>query len=100
MQLRKTILGIIQRIFGLALLFFGINKIFQFVPLPAHQGFAQSFLEHLTQSVYIMPIIMMVQIIVGASLLANRYVALALVIMFPISLNIFLFHAFHAQAAL
>jgi len=100
MKVKINILWIIQRVFGLALLFFGLNKIFQFIPLPEHQGFAQSFLDHLTQSGYILPIIMVAQIMAGLSLLLNRFVPVALIVMFPISLNIFLFHAFHAPGAL
>ena len=100
MKIRKIMLNIMQRVFGSALLFFGLNKIFAFLPLPQHTGFAQSFLDHLMQSGYIMEIIMVVQIMVGLSLLLNRYVEVALIFMFPISMNIFLFHFFHAQSAI
>lgn len=92
MKLRHRVIPIIQRVFGAALLFFGLNKMFAFVPLPERIGFAKLFLDAIGDAGYIMPIIMIAQIMVGLALLTNRFVALGLVIIFPISLNIFLFH--------
>lgn len=96
----KRVSPIIQRVFGAALLFFGLNKVFSFFPIPEKEGFAKVFLDAVDGSGYIMFVIMIVQILAGIALLVNRYVALALVVMFPITLNIFLFHVLHDRDAL
>lgn len=100
MNIRRKLIWLMQRVYGLALLFFGLNKVFSFLPLPLHYGFAQEFLTIISDSGYIMPIIAVVQLSVGTMLLTNRYVALGLVVLFPISLNIFFFHVLHDRGAL
>lgn len=100
MKFNILIPAIIQRVFGAVLLFFGCNKIFSFLPIPEHVGFAENFFQTINSSGYIMPIIAMVQIFAGVAFLTNRYVALGLVVLFPITLNIFLFHALHAVSAI
>ena len=49
---------------------------------------------------YMFPLIKGTEVLVGALLLANRYVALALVLIAPVIVNIVAFHAFLAPAGL
>ncbi|HXH85360.1 MAG TPA: hypothetical protein VNI35_00955 [Nitrospira sp.] len=42
---------------------------------------------------YVIPAILIVYLISGLSFISNRFVALASIILFPVSLNILLFHA-------
>jgi putative oxidoreductase len=100
MNIKKLPLAIMQRLLGSALLLFGLNNLFHFLPLPDHQGFAQSFLTNIYDAGYIIPIIIAVQVGVGIALLVNRFVPLALIVLFPISLNIFLFHLLHDRATM
>ncbi len=53
---------------------------------------AQRFLNILREAGYFYPILGAVKVITAISLFLNRYVALMLVIMFPITLNGILFH--------
>ena len=55
---------------------------------------AQNFFGALVDSGYIMTIVAIVEIVTGVLLLANKFVPLALVVLFPIMLNAFLFHLF------
>lgn len=81
-------------ILGLIFFLFGLNFFLHFIPNNVQpEGKAAAFLGGLFQSGYIFPLIKVIETIGGALLLANRYVALVLVILMPISLNILLFHS-------
>jgi uncharacterized membrane protein YphA (DoxX/SURF4 family) len=73
---------------------FGLNFFLHFIPNNSQpEGKAAAFLGGLFQSGYIFPLIKIIETISGVLLLANRYVALILVILMPISINILLFHS-------
>ena len=55
---------------------------------------AQALRDALRGSGYIFPAVLFVYFIVGLSYLSGRYVALASVVLFPVSLNILMFHTF------
>lgn len=55
---------------------------------------ASAFMAALVESGYILPIVAIVEVITGIMLLFNKYQALALVVLFPVLLNSFLFHLF------
>ncbi len=81
-------------ILGLIFFVFGLNFFLHFIPNNSKpEGNAAAFLGGLFQSGYIFPLIKVIEVICGALLLANRYVALVLVILMPISINILLFHS-------
>ena len=64
------------------------------------EGKAAAFLGGLFQSGYIFPLIKIIEVISGALLLTNRYVALILVVLMPISINILLFHSVLQQGGM
>src|SRR5688500_7164222 len=78
---------------GLLLLIAGVGKIIPMSPPPAHNEAATAFMTALLATGYIMPIIAVTEILAGASFVLGRFVALAAVVLVPISLNIVLFHA-------
>src|SRR5579862_8427739 len=81
-------------ILGFIFFVFGLNFFFHFIPNHAQpDAKASAFLGGLFQSGYIFPMIKVIEIISGALLMANRYVALLLVVLMPISINILLFHS-------
>ncbi|MGA8204591.1 MAG: hypothetical protein WB812_08740 [Woeseiaceae bacterium] len=55
---------------------------------------AEALRDALFGSGYIIPAVLIVYLIVGLSYVSGLYVALASVVLFPVSLNILLFHAF------
>jgi len=79
---------------GLIFFIFGLNFFLHFIPNNVQpEGKAAAFLGGLFQSGYIFPLIKIIEVACGVLLLANRYVALVLVVLMPISINIFLFHS-------
>lgn len=89
----KTNMGI-RIILGLLLVVFGVNKFAQFMPFSPMPEPAVNFITSLVKTGYMMPAIAIIEIAVGLLLLANRYVALALLLLAPIAINIILFHLF------
>ena len=57
-----------------------------------------AFAGALLRSGYMFPLIKGTEVAVGALLLANRFVPLALVVIAPVIVNIFAFHAFLAPS--
>ncbi len=90
----KTVNLVVRILLGLLLLMTGFNKFFMFMPMPEMVDPAQQFMMALANTGYIMPIVAIVEIVTAIMIIFNRYQALALVILFPIMLNAFLFHLF------
>ena len=89
----KTKIDLVLRlILGVILLIFGLNTFIQFMPMPEPPEGAGKLLWAFAESGYIFPMIGVVKIVVGLLLLINRYVALALLLLAPFSVNIILFH--------
>jgi putative oxidoreductase len=95
------IAALISRILlGLIFVVFGLNGFLYFLPMgPMPSGTAGQFIGALVQSHYQL-VVAGLQVVGGALLLVNRYVPLALVILGPVIVNIFLFHAFMAPSGL
>jgi putative oxidoreductase len=85
---------IIRIVLGLALLVFGANKLFHFIPMEAPTGAAGEFMNSLGKTGYLFPIVGVLEMIIGILLLLKKWVAFALVLLAPISINILLFHLF------
>jgi putative oxidoreductase len=75
--------------------FNGINFLFHLMPLPQPQQpvAAQDFIHALIAAGWFFPVMGCVKLGTAICLAANRYVAFALLVMFPILLNGVLFHA-------
>ena len=86
-------------VLGLIFLVMGLNGFLNFIPGPLPSGPAGQFLSLLTESHYV-PIISALQVAGGVLLLVNRYVPLALVLLGPVIVNIFLFHLLMAPFGL
>lgn len=84
---------------GLIFLFFGLNGFLNFIPMPPMEGLAGQFLGALMASHFTV-VISGIQVAGGLLLLLNRYVPLALVLLGPVIVNIFFFHALMAPAGL
>jgi len=89
----KTATIVSRIILGFIYLVFGLDYFFQFIPYqPHHTGRVAAFKAGLLGVGYFYPMIKSIQIAGGISLLVNRYAPFFAVVLFPISLNVFLYH--------
>lgn len=79
---------------GLMFAFASIVVLFKLVPQPEQTGNVKIFMDGMTASVYLMTTVKVVELVCAIAFLSGRFVPLATVVIFPINLNIFLFHAF------
>lgn len=79
---------------GIIFVVFGANKFFHFIPMPEPPPPELAVFQGFMASIYLMPLIAIVEVIAGVLFILNRYVALGLLIITPIAVNIVLFHAF------
>jgi hypothetical protein len=89
---RMTELQFVFEIFyGLSLLIFGVDGFIKKLPIPESLPQAKDFIEALEKTRYMMPLIKGLEIICGLMLIVRVFPLLALILISPIILNIFLF---------
>jgi hypothetical protein len=94
--------AIARILMGLPLLVFGLNMFLNFIPqpkTPMAEG-AMAFAGALFKSGYMMPLIGTTQLIVGAMLVSNCFVPLALALFVPFIVNSIAFHVFLEHSGL
>lgn len=93
--MKSTVL-ITRIMLGLIYVVFGLNFFFQFLPMkpPPMSKEAMAFSSGLFGAGYFFPFLKALEIISGIFLLVNRYTAFFVLFIFPVTLNIFLYHAF------
>lgn len=88
----------------MGLLFFltGLNGFLNFLPQPSTPmpAGAVAFFGAMLHTGYLFPLVMGTELLVGALLLVNRFVPLALALLAPVIVNIVAFHAFLAPSGL
>lgn len=90
MQLKTH--SVFQVLFGVVLLIWVAMGLLGWEPPPVLAK-AVPLRDAVFASGYVIPVILFVYFISGVSFVANRFVPLASVVLFPVSLNILLFHA-------
>jgi hypothetical protein len=88
---------------GLVFFTFGLDGFLHFMPQPDPSTIppgCAAFAGALMATGYMFPLIKGTEVVVGALLLANRFVPLALVLLAPVLVNIFLFSAFLAPSGI
>lgn len=90
----KLAVTISRLLLGFLYLVFGLDYFLHFIPYqpPQHEGAAGLFKAGLMATGYFYPMQKVIQIAGGLSLLSNWYAPFFAVVLFPISLNVFLFH--------
>ena len=96
----KIAMIIIRSLLGLLFLFASVTFLFHLTPKPELQGDIKLFNEGMEASRYLMPTVKVIELICALALLSGRYVTLVTIVIFPITVNIFLFHAFLAPEVL
>ncbi len=95
----KSAALIARILLGLIFLTFGLNGFLHFIPMPPPTGTAGQYMGALFVS-KLLVVVFLLELIPGVLLLVNRYVPLALTLLGPVIVNIFLFHALMAPSGL
>lgn len=93
---------IIVRVLLGALFVFGAVVYFLHLPMkqPEMSADQKTFMAGVMASVYLFPLIKITELVCGLALIIGRFVPLAVVVIFPVTLNILLYHAFLGPAEL
>lgn len=92
----KVAVIIVRMVMALLFLVSVAGYFFNLMPQPALEKNAELFVTGLDASHYIMPVVKMIELATAIAFLTGRFVPLATVMIFPIILNIVLFHGFLA----
>ncbi len=85
---------IVRILIGLLLLFASGSFFLKLVPEPVTTGDFKAFQVGLVASTYLMPLAKAIELICGLSYVSGRYVTLANIMVFPITLNILMINFF------
>ncbi|MCD9017043.1 DoxX family membrane protein [Parachryseolinea silvisoli] len=88
----KIAVIIVRVLMGLLFLFSSVTYLFNLIPVPPMEGDMKTFSEGLAASGYLMTLIKVTELICSLALISGFFVPLALVILFPIIINIFFVH--------
>lgn len=81
---------------GLIFTIFGLNGFLNFLPMQPMPEPAMKFAMAMMDTGYLMMLVKGVEVVTGIMLLTGLYVPLAMILLSPVIVNIFLFHAFLA----
>jgi putative oxidoreductase len=90
----KIAVIIIRVLMGLMFLMSSLGFFFHLFPIPELKGNVKLFMEGMIASVYLLPLVKIVELLCGIAFVSGRFVTLATVVIFPNVVNILLFHAF------
>lgn len=85
---------IVRVLIGALLLFASISFFLKLVPEPVSTGDFKAFQVGLVASTYIMPLAKGVELLCGLAFVTGRFVALANIVILPVTLNILLINYF------
>ena len=95
------IASVVVRVFvGLLFLFASITYWFKLITPPPMTGAMKVFSDGLQASVYLMPVVMAIELLCGLSFVSGKFVRLAVVVIFPIFVNIVCIHIFLDRSGL
>ena len=90
----KIAMLIVRTLLGLLFLFASVTFLFNLIPPPPMEGPINTFNQGLAASGYFFILLKITELVCAVLLLSGRFVPLALVILAPISINIFMVHLF------
>jgi putative oxidoreductase len=90
----KIAVIIVRVLMGLLFLFASVSVLFNLIPQPELTGKVKVFMEGVNASGYLLPLIKITELVCGIAFVSGYFVPLATVVIAPIIVNIFFFHAF------
>ncbi|MGI8787655.1 MAG: DoxX family protein [Pyrinomonadaceae bacterium] len=96
----KIAVIIVRILIGLLFLFSSAAYFLNLVPQPVFTGNTKIFMDGIAASGYILPVTKVFELLCGLAFVSGRFVALAVVLIFPIVLNILLINILHTPSGL
>ncbi len=99
--MKNKILFGVSILFGLMFVNSGLNKFFNYLPMPEDQP--ESMMKLITafmQISWLMPLVAVVEIVGGLLFITRKYRALGAIIIFPVMIGILLTHIINAPSGL
>lgn len=99
--MKKKILFGVSLLFGLLFINGGLNKFFNYMPVP--EDMPEHMVKIMTAMMtitWLMPLIAVVEIVGGVLFITNKYRALGAIIIFPVMIGILLTHIIDAPSGL
>ena len=99
--MKKKILFVVSLLFGLMFINAGLNKFFNYMPMP--KDMPENMMKVMTafmQIGWLIPLIAVAEIVGGVLFITNKFRALGAIIIFPILIGILLTHIIIAPSGL
>ena len=99
--MKKTILFVVSLLFGLLFINSGLNKFFNYMPMPKDMPEHMMKLMGAIKDIgWLFPLVAVAEIVGGALFITNKFRALGAIIIFPVLAGILLTHIFVAPSGL
>ena len=99
--MKNKILFVVSLLFGLMFINSGLNKFFNYMPMPKDMPESlMNLMQAFMQITWLMPLIAVTEIVGGILVITNKYRALGAIIIFPVMVGILLTHIINAPSGL
>jgi putative oxidoreductase len=85
---------IIRLLLGAIMLFASISYFFNLGDQPVPTGEMTTIMTGFLATKYLLPLVKITELLVGITLISGKFIKLGIIVLLPISINIFLIHAF------
>ena len=90
----KIAVIIVRLLLGFMFLFASVVVLFKLMPQPEPTGDVKVFMEGMVVTGYLMTLIKITELVCSIAFISGFFVPLAAVVIFPVIVNIFMFHLF------
>lgn len=99
--MKNKILFVVSLLFGLMFINSGLNKFFNYMPMPKDMPESlMNLMQTFMQITWLMPLIAVTEIVGGILVITSKYRALGAIIIFPVMVGILLTHIINAPSGL